>query len=174
AQRMASRPKAPAPVATAESHVVTDAEAGSMGIMAEYMANNHDEPGITEVAEQLMACVETRDAKSGATADALKAIRADASKDSKYEAGRYLGLASDDMISVHSSFIDNVVEENPREGRVDVTTTILVGRSLSTSLSPGWRDVRDNSVVDLKVLGLLTIPVEGHLDVEIPLGDLIA
>lgn len=104
AQRMASRPKASAPVATAESHVVTDAEAGSMGIMAEYMANNHDEPGITEVAEQLMACVETRDAKSGATADALKAIRADASKDSKYEAGMYLGLGSDASIVTSNTY----------------------------------------------------------------------
>lgn len=104
AQRMASRSKAPASTAGEDASVISNAEAGSIGIMAEYMATSRDEDNITDVTEQLMVCVGSREAKDGAAADALRAIRADASKDSKYDAGKYLGLGDDASIITSNTY----------------------------------------------------------------------
>lgn len=79
---------------------LTNSEAIAMTIMAEYMSNTRDDVDVSSFAEQLMACVESCEAKSGAGADMLKAIRADASRDTKYDAGAYLGLGdSDSMVT---------------------------------------------------------------------------
>ncbi|RHZ46255.1 uncharacterized protein CDV56_103216 [Aspergillus thermomutatus] len=88
AQRLASRSRASPASATRGSAVsdiprLTDGEASAMTIMAEYMSNTRDDADASSFAEQLMACVELREARSGAGADALKAVCADASKDAK-------------------------------------------------------------------------------------------
>lgn len=47
--------------------------------------------------------VDTHDAKGNAATDALMAIRADASKDRKYDAGKYIGLGCDASIDSRSA-----------------------------------------------------------------------
>lgn len=103
AQRMASRLKPTPPVTEAGTHMA-ELEAKSMTIMAEYMSTNNDDPDSAVFAEQLMACIESRDAKGEAALDALKAIRADAAKDSKYDASRYLGLGEEASMAISNTY----------------------------------------------------------------------
>ncbi|KAF7585159.1 hypothetical protein BBP40_012060 [Aspergillus hancockii] len=97
AQRLASRskPTPPAPVqvgGVALGSKLGDTEASALAMMAEHMSTERDDTDAAASAEQLMASVESRTVQGACAADAVKAIRGDMRKDSKYDAGRYLGF----------------------------------------------------------------------------------
>lgn len=103
AQRMASRAK-PTATPTSTSTRLSEMEAGSMTIMAEYLSSNSEDPEAGTWAEQIMACIDRREAKSGIAFDALKAVRADAAKDSNYDASKYLGLGDEASIFTSNTY----------------------------------------------------------------------
>lgn len=106
AQRMASRtkPVAPQQAEPSISSTVSDAEASAMAVMAEYISSNRDDADATPLAEQLMASVEAREAKSNAATNAVRAIRADAAKDPNYDVGKYLGLVGDASVVTSNTY----------------------------------------------------------------------
>jgi hypothetical protein len=83
---------------------MSELEANSMTIMAEYMSSNTDDPEAGIWAEQIMASIDRREAKDGVAFDALKAVRADAAKDPKYDASKYLGLGDEASIFTSNTY----------------------------------------------------------------------
>ena len=71
---------------------VTEAEARSMAVMAEYISNNRDDVDGAAAAEQLMSSAASRSVTDDVTRVAVAAVRADAARDASYDAGAYLGL----------------------------------------------------------------------------------
>ncbi|KAL3440021.1 hypothetical protein BJX65DRAFT_291234 [Aspergillus insuetus] len=103
--RLAGRSKpSPSAPTVSDSPTLTDKEANSLAIMAEYMSGNRDDAEASGYAEQMMAAVEARSAKDGAARDALRAVRADISKSSNYDAGAYLGLGDDASIVTSNTY----------------------------------------------------------------------
>ncbi|KAL4864623.1 hypothetical protein BDV12DRAFT_200952 [Aspergillus spectabilis] len=103
--RLASRMRPPtSAVSISDKPALSDSEANSLAIMAEYMSNNRDDPEAAGYAEQIMAAVESRNAKDGAAREALKAVRYDVSKSSNYDAGVYLGLGDDSSVMVSNTY----------------------------------------------------------------------
>ena len=84
---------------------LSEAEVGSMTIMAEYLSSNSEDPEAGTWAEQIMACVDRREAKVGGAAfSAMMAVRNDAAKDPNYDASRYLGLGDESSVFTSDTY----------------------------------------------------------------------
>lgn len=94
AQRMASRSKASVPTTpTADSDAKpTSDERRAMSMMAEYVANNREDSDSVTISEGIMAYANDPTRKDDVGLEAVRAIRADRSKDANYDANKYLGF----------------------------------------------------------------------------------